>query len=116
MNILTEYDECLLLVEYLDILINQGKVKRFTHVPNETFTRDWGTKMKNKRMGVRVGFPDYVIMTKTKIILIEMKRSRGGVASPEQKAWVAGASKRGVPSYICHGFNEAKRILDSELA
>ena len=52
-NTPTEYEECLVLVNYLELMKSSGKVVVFTHTPQETFTRSIGVKMKNKRMGVR---------------------------------------------------------------
>lgn len=113
---LTEYQECLLLVEYLEILRTQGKVYRYTHIPNETFTKSWGTKMKNKRMGVNPGFPDYIIIGKNKVICIEMKRAvRIAKASSDQLLWITELTARGIPSYVCNGFKAAKRVLTEEL-
>lgn len=110
----TEYYECLDLVEYLDILKNQGKVKLFTHIPNETFTKSWNVKRKNKLMGVRKGFPDYVVITDKEIVFIEMKRKKGGVTSPEQKEWIEAFRSLGLRAEVCKGFEEAKLFLDQK--
>lgn len=112
----TEEQECIALVAYLDLLQTMGKVRLYTHVPSETFTRSWSQKAKNKRMGVRKGFPDYVIAGKSKAICIEMKRTKKGVVSPEQKAWIEELNKIGLPAFICYGFDEAKEVLDRELS
>jgi hypothetical protein len=110
---LTEYHECLLLVKYLNLLQTQGKVLLYTHIPSESYTKNWGAIMKSKRLGTNAGFPDYVIIGKTKVICIEMKRSgKGARISEEQLLWLVGLSGRGVPSYICYGFDDAKKILD----
>lgn len=109
MPLLSEYTECLLLVDYLETLKTQGKIILFTHVPNETFTKSWSIKTKNKRMGVRRGFPDYVIVFKKnkRIIFIEMKALKGKL-SVEQEEWRQALDF----AYVCFGFDEAKKVID----
>jgi hypothetical protein len=112
----SEYDECVALKEYLDILVRQNKIIHYTHVPNETFTRDWGTKMKNKRLGVQKGFPDYVILLCDGMLFIEMKRVKRSTISYEQQEWI-----RLLDGYVdcyakvCHGFNEAEEFIKEHL-
>lgn len=107
----SEYDECVLLVNHLNELKDKGKVTMYTHIPNETYTSSWNQKRKNKMMGVSSGFPDYLILTRTMLIVIEMKREKGGITSPEQKAWLKAFCDLGMPSQVCHGFEEAKKFL-----
>lgn len=108
----TEYQECLWLVEYLDILVMQGKVRMYSHIPNSTFTKSWTVKVKNKLLGVSPGVPDYLILMKDSLLFIEMKRTKGGVVSPEQKAWIGAFNQMGIPAHVAKGFGEAKEILD----
>lgn len=110
----TEYDECIALVDYLDILIQQKKIKYYSHVPSETYTTSWQQKLKNKRMGVKSGIPDYIILGNQKLIFLEMKRIKGSNTSEAQNEWIKELSKyHGVHSAICKGFDEAKIFLDS---
>ncbi len=112
----TEYDECVALVEYLNILQRQKKITTYTHIPNETFTTSFNQKMKNKRMGVASGFPDYVILGQKKMIFIEMKRETGSTTSIEQKVWLAELVKYPhTEAAICKGFREAETFLKSVL-
>lgn len=111
----TEDEECFLLKEYLDILVKQKKVMMYTHLAQETFTKNWGTKMKNKKLGVHPGFPDYCILFQHKAIFIEMKRIRGGVLSKEQMNWQQGLYKVGIQSVVCNGFDEAKKFIETIL-
>lgn len=113
----TEYDECVTFVKYLDL-----KKLLFSHIPNETYSPFMRTKMKNKRLGVRGGLPDYLIcvddnqsVTKSPIILfIEMKRVKGGVVSENQKKWLESLNKVGnVQAFVCKGFYEAKKVIDT---
>lgn len=117
----TEKDECIALVEWMDI-----KRLKFSHIPNETYTPSWNQKMTNKRMGVRKGFPDYcIIIPQSKTVLfLEMKRaaktlkcgrkSTSGITiSPEQKEWIHSFRELGgnVHAQVAFGFDEAIRII-----
>jgi len=107
MNKKTEYTECLTLVDYLETLKTMGKVKLYTHIPMETFTKSWAVKAKNKRMGVRPGFPDYVIVTNKATIFIEMK-SMTGTFTEDQTVWLGELNN----AFVCQGFEEAKLVID----
>lgn len=113
---LSEYQECVLLREYLDLLMVQEKIINYTHIPNSTYTPSWGQKVKNKQMGLRPGFPDYIIIAgdpgSTQAFCIEMKIDKGGVLSPEQKIWIRDLTNANIPAYVAHGFDEAKEIVD----
>ena len=111
---LTEFEECKLLVEYLEL-----KKIKFTHLAQSTFTKSWATKTKNRQLGVRAGFPDYAIIfdypsvKKKALVFLEMKRTKGGVVSDEQKVWLEDLNDcNGVSAYIAKGFDEAKEIVD----
>lgn len=113
----SEFDECIALVEYLDILKRQKKIRNYTHIPNETYTTSWNQKRKNKQMGVASGFPDYVIAANNELILIEMKREKNSTTSIEQKLWIEDLNKiNNVEARVCRGFKEAKAFLDERLA
>ena len=112
----TEREECVLLVDYLNLLKMQGKVMLFTHTAQETYTTSWSQKMKNKQMGVNKGFPDYVVITDGFTLFLEMKRKRGGTVSPEQKEWHEALAKTGQRVMVCRGFDEAKEFIDLHIA
>lgn len=111
----SEYQECLWLVEYLDILKRMGKVKLYSHIPNSTYTQSWAQKTKNRLLGVNKGVPDYFILFPTHAITVEMKRTKGGVLSPEQKEWIENLNKVNIRSFVAKGFVEAKVIIDKEI-
>lgn len=111
-----EDDECYTFVEYLEILVMQGKVVKFTHIPNETFTKSWKVKVRNKKLGVRRGLCDYQIVLKNDMVYIEMKRQKGGVVSKDQKEWIEALNATGkVDAYVCKGAGEAMRTLNKYL-
>ena len=103
-NTPTEFEEECAFSEYLD---DNGYVHY--HVPQETYTKSWGIKMKNHRIGVRKGVCDHWVVIPTKmghtlLVAIEMKRLKGGVVSQEQKDFIKAVSKcKDVLAVICYG-------------
>lgn len=112
---LTEYEECVRLVNYLDVLQMQSKLRCFTHIPSETYTPYMNQRFRNKKLGVSSGFPDYLIVGRVKAITIEMKRVRGGSVTLQQKQWIADLNEVGIPSFICKGFDEARKVVEEQL-
>lgn len=108
----TEHDEAVLLTQYLDILAAQGKILLFSHIPHETFTRSWSAKRKNTQEGVRPGVPDYVIITATSVIFLELKRIKGGKLSLEQKRWLNHLPGKQTVTIYAQGFDEARLMLE----
>ena len=71
--------------------------------------------IKMKRTGYVKGFPDLFIYEPNQDyhgLAIEMKKEKGGVASPEQKDWQKQLRNRGYASYICKGNEEAIKVID----
>lgn len=114
-NTPTEYQEALTLVDYLEHLKTAGKVLCYSHIPQETYTKSWATKAKNKRQGVRTGVPDYVVVTRDKVLWIELKRSKGGAVSEAQKIWIAALDSKQSRAMVCRGFDEAQRFINYEM-
>ncbi len=107
--ILTEYQEQCLLVQYLEL-----KGYLFSKLAQETFTKSWAIKMKNKMSGVRSGVPDMlIVLPNQKLLFIEMKRAKGGRTSEDQIKWIKALNNcRGVIAVEAHGFEEAKKFVD----
>ena len=116
-NTPTEYEECVTLAEYLQVLKNQKKIAVYTHTPQETYTKSWSQKAKNKKQGVTKGIPDYVIVTSNKkVLFIEMKRKKGNKATKEQKEWIESLQGiNGIIADVCYGFDEAKKLIDEAI-
>lgn len=113
----TEQEDCEALVKWL---IFHPKI-RYSHIPQETFTRSWAVKNKNKRMGVCSGVPDYLLIVPARsgprLMFIEMKRigTFPSDVSNEQKAWLAElAGVAGVTAVVCRGFDEACAAIIAE--
>jgi len=107
----TEDDEQTVVVEYCDL---KG-YKRF-RVPNETYTKSWSQKNKNKRLGVSSGVPDLFVIVNNHLIAIEMKRTKGSVTSPQQLEWLAALNTASIQARICKGADEALRFINETAA
>ncbi len=74
--------------------------------------------VKMKRTGYVKGFPDLFIYEPRGEfygLAIEMKKEKGGTASPEQKWWRDELRIRKYESYICKGSDEAIEIIKAYL-
>lgn len=119
----TEHDECVALASYLQLLVNQGKIREYGHLVNELkLNRRKGQRPNfaylnsRKAEGWRPGVPDYLIVTENDILFIEMKRSKGGVLSEHQERWIEAIREAGGKVFVCEGFEEAKEVIEREIA
>lgn len=106
----TEHTEQVIFVNWL----KASKIPHF-RVPNETYTKSWSQKAKNKALGVSAGVPDlFVALKGIGLIGIEMKRLKGSVTSQAQKDWQAILNDcPGVAVHICKGADAAIAVIDS---
>lgn len=92
-------------------LVQYCKLKNYPHfrVPNETYTKSWKQKAKNKALGVVKGVPDLFVIVNDKLIAIEMKRASHSLsrATKEQLEWIERLNKANIPAKVCYGSNEA---------
>ena len=109
-----EIDEQIAVVEYLEILCGAGRVVMFSALPNNIYTDSIKQKGKQIAEGLKPGFPDLVVVFKTKVLFLEMKRTKGGVMSAYQKRWQEALEGVGgsVIARVAYGFDEAKNIID----
>jgi len=109
MEIPTEHEEQCAFVEYLE-----AKGLKFTSIPNSTRTPHWGTKMKNKKSGLRPGLPDMlIILPNTGLLFIEMKRKKRSTVSVFQKEWIAELNKLdNVEAVIAKGADKAIEFVE----
>lgn len=102
-------------VMYLDILERHGKIRKFSAIGHNTYTKSFSQLAKNKREGVRAGVLDLFIVLKQGQIWIEMKRKQGGTISPEQQEFADEINASGGKAFFAYGFEEAKAILNQFL-
>lgn len=110
---LTEYQEQCMVVRYLEFLKASGKVRLFTAVPQNMWTKSIQQKIKTKNEGVRKGFPDMVIVFNDSVLFLEMKRRKKGVVRDEQWEWLKSLADKKTQTAVCKGFDEAKTLIDS---
>ena len=74
---------------------------------------------KLKRTGVKAGVPDLFLPVARKGyhgLYIEMKRKEGGRLSEFQKEWLAKLSEQGYAIAVCHGLDEAIKVVEEYYA
>lgn len=107
-----EEQEQMVVVDWLKI-----KRIRHIHVANERMA-SVVFKKKLKALGTYAGFPDLMIFLPTKILFIEMKRSKKSLSrvSVEQKEWLEAL---GLYEYakvrVCYGSGEAIDFIQENL-
>jgi hypothetical protein len=72
--------------------------------------RSPATGARLKAEGVSRGVPDLFVPAHN--LWIEMKRSKGGVLSPEQRDWINYLEMLGNTVFVCHGADHAKDAVD----
>lgn len=126
----TEEQEQMAFVQWL-------RLKGYAHfrVPNETYTKSFKQKAKNKALGVSSGVPDLFAVvprqqelrdglgaeairagdtvTVPTLVAIEMKRKKGGTTSANQKQWLKTLNEAGIQSVVCKGCDEAIKFIES---
>lgn len=108
-----EYD---LIVKYLD---DMGFI--YTHIPMETYTSSWNVKKRNKRIGVKSGFPDYVIIIPywwvgkrhNVLLFAEIKRRKGSTSRASQKEWLHNLRSCNELVEVFYGADELKAYIDA---
>ena len=110
-----EYD---LIVKYLN---DMGFV--YTHIPMETYTKSWSVKKKNKRIGVKSGFPDYIIIIPywwvgkrhNVLLFAEIKRRKKSLShtSTQQKEWIHNLKSCNQLAEVFYGAEELKHYIEA---
>jgi len=104
----TEDSEQRLFVQWLRL----NNIAHF-RVPNETYTKSWSQKAKNKALGVSPGICDlFVVLPDIGIIGIEMKRVKKSATSQAQKDWIELLNQcPGTQAFIAKGAEQAISII-----
>ena len=101
-----------MLAQYLLLMKRLGKIRLYTHLGQEVgYTNNWAKRMWRAKEGLTKGFPDYVVITNSHILFLELKRTKGGTVSQEQKEWITELGFYGT-AVICHGFDAAKKLIE----
>ena len=68
--------------------------------------------------GVKRGVPDIFLPAARKGfhgLFIELKRTKGGKVSEDQRAWLDALTRQGYRAVVCYGFEEAQHEIESYL-
>lgn len=118
----TEDGECADFVAWLKAMKELGYIRRFAHIPNETYTTFKSQLRRISQMGGDKGLCDYLVIIgkenarfgDTCQVWVEMKRSDGGRTTPEQEEWIADLREvKGCIADVCKGANEAAELVIS---
>ena len=89
------------------------ELKLLYHIPNEGF-RSPATGARLRAEGLRRGVPDICLPAARggyHGLYIELKRTKGGVASAEQLGWLVALREAGYAATICRGWDDARRRI-----
>lgn len=117
MQVKSEHDEQVAFVKWCE-----DRKLKLTAVPNNTYTKSWSQKRKNHAEGLRSGFSDLIVLISPEqsidglgyMLCIEMKKTKGGVQSANQKEWEKAINALDTPHiqyYLCKGCNAATSVL-----
>lgn len=104
------------LAAWLDSRRVGGQRVLWTHPPNGG-NRNAVTGAKLKRQGTKPGVPDALIFTPPPVrpdvrgVALELKRTKGGRLSPEQREWLENLDRLGWITLVCKGATAAQRAL-----
>lgn len=117
-----EDEEAKIFAKYLNDLQANKQIVCYSHIPNENSIKNMGYAMKMKAMGKQAGVPDYIIVMKSKVLFVELKRQKNengtteSKTSPAQELWVNSLNNANCLSKICHGSNEAINFIQSNVS
>lgn len=111
MKVPSENVEAAALVRWVEM--EHGDTLKIAHFANETPTLPSIAK-RMQALGVRRGVPDYMVVNKHthKLVFVELKRTRGGKESADQKVWRAALGKR---ARVCKGWHAAAEFIKDKL-
>ena len=87
------------------------------HIPNGG-SRHKAEAGRFRAMGVKSGVPDLFLPVPRGPyhgLFVELKRTRGGRVSPEQREWMDALVMQGYAAVVCRGWEEARREIEAYL-
>lgn len=92
----------------------------FTHIKSENTVKNKIYAKTLRDIGVRPGFPDYVVVKKNKLFFIEMKKLKGLKPSEAQQRWIdtinfVGIVGNNMFAKCCYGWQEAVKFIEENL-
>lgn len=115
----TESEEQQAVMEWTEAASGRWpELRLIYHIPNESL-RSMATGGRLRAEGLKSGVPDLclpVARAGYHGLYIEMKRTKGGRTSPEQKEWLAALEAEGYQTALCRGADAAIEIITDYLA
>lgn len=115
----TESEEQQAVMEWAEAASGRWpELRLIYHIPNEGL-RSMATGGRLRAEGLKSGVPDLclpVARAGYHGLYIEMKRTKGGRTSPEQKEWLAALEAEGYQTALCRGADAAIEIITDYLA
>lgn len=87
------------------------------HVPNGGSRHPYEAR-NLKQQGVKPGVPDICLPVARggyHALYIELKRTRNGRVSEDQRAWLGALARVGNKAVVCRGWNEARQEIEGYL-
>ncbi len=109
----TEHAEQVTLVQWFDAAYPQYAGRLFA-IPNGGW-RAKAQAIKLQLEGVRSGVPDLFLPVPANGkhgLFIEMKRTKGGRLTPEQREWLKYLCDAGYAGHCCAGFESARKAVE----
>ena len=115
----SEGEEQQALFRWADLLSESRhpELRLLYHVPNGG-SRNKVEAARLKGEGVRSGVPDLCLPVARggyHGLYIELKRAVGGRVSENQTRWLAALVREGYLAVVCHGWDEARRVIENYL-
>lgn len=111
----TEHDEQVALMQWAALsVLHYPALKRLHAIPNAGAGAQRGQAGKLKAEGVKPGVPDLCLPVPVggyHGAYVEMKRTKGGVVSEEQREWGEYLVAAGYAYCVAEGFEEARDFL-----
>jgi len=99
------------IAEYLRL-----KGLTFSAITQDTYTKSWSQKMRNKTLGVNPGVPDMIVILPNLLLFIEVKRRKASYPTTAQKDWIEKLEEiPNVKAMISRGSDEAIDFMESYL-
>ena len=106
----SEYDAQKAIFKWADIMSEKWPVLRFLNSSANGVRVSIGLANKLKAAGLKAGYPD-IFLPVSKMgfhgLFIELKRKKGGKASPAQLGWIDFLIGQGYHATICYGKSDA---------
>lgn len=112
----TEHEEQAALMDWIYLTSwKYPELNLFYHVPNEG-KRSPAAAMKLLAEGLKKGVPDNFLPVARggyHGLYIELKRTKGGKLSPEQRQWLDDLNAQGYLAVECKGWEAAAKVIEN---